>query len=194
VVHRFQTRTHPAAFYEHNTTDEFTVKYELTNFEYVVTVNNVLGSFRLGVSFAPSGSIYVPDAPPDSRAAPVVVISLLSAKYREFGFLGFKVQSLIADSGLQKINFASTFNPFLVNLWVTGGFVNATAKQEVDETLGTVYNLNPQITNSTLTLISNYEPGQYYLSAVLNLYRITPWHNSHIGELNITEPWLDVLN
>ena len=197
-------RSAPAKDFMGNMSGNFTVSYALGRFSYVIPVNDSLGSFAVGVYFGPC-PYYGPATPCSTYTgglprnvsfslSPIVVISLLGANYSRSGFLGFNATRLSAHDGARIINYTTRFSSFPVKLWSTGSIINPAAREETIPTLGTVYEVNPIITNITRINLFDYGQGLYYVDLQLNLYRITPFGTSFLQTLNITEPWIDISN
>ncbi len=178
-----------------NKTVNITAYYVLDNFTYTIWSNSSAGSIELGVLLQPGPTVYAPGAPANTVLTPRPIISLLSYRLNGPGYIGFKVNGLVAYNfvpGNDQINYTNRFDPFPVSFWNVYSIVNFTTKKEVSGTLGLVYNINPVISNIRDFPISNYSQGLYFLNMKLDLFRVLPWGVSLISNLNISKPWIEV--
>lgn len=187
----------PASYYQFNLTGQVTVSYSLANYSYYRWINDSLGSFEIGISFGSFNriQIYLPGAPPGAEIDPFVYMGIVSSNYSGYGFLGFvptDLRTFDSFSSVGATNITSKFQPTTENLIPANTYFNTTTMNVTISTLGRYTNLDPLVPNGGIK-ISSMLPGQYYLSLSLRFYDILPLGNKYLGDVTITEPWVDVV-
>lgn len=180
--------------FETNKTVNLTVKYELSNFTDQINLKDDFGSFTIGI-FVSNETLNQAGGPLGGIMPPTVIISLLNANYRQYGFLGFTISNLsyvsMSSFGEPAALISNSFNPIPVRIWNSLIITNFSSQTELIHTLGTVYNINTLLSS---TLFETFHAGEYDVQFQLSFYRILPWGASPLKTLNVYEPWVTAIN